>query len=87
MYTSPIVIKFSFTVKDMSKVVGPLGIGVPQVPHAAVNQELLPFRQALPIWSMRDEIMNFINSNQVVVISGDTGTGKTTQVTCFPHKY
>jgi HrpA-like RNA helicase len=66
--------------------VGPLGIGFPQLPHAAVNQELLPFREVLPIWPMRDEIMNLINSNQVVVVSGDTGSGKTTQVTCLPDK-
>ncbi|PNF38747.1 putative ATP-dependent RNA helicase YTHDC2, partial [Cryptotermes secundus] len=70
-------------VKDVNKVMGPLGISVPHVPHGAVNQELLPFRQALPIWSVREEIMNLINSNQVVVISGDTGSGKTTQVPQF----
>jgi len=67
----------------MNKSIGRLNNGIPQVPYAAVNQELLPFRQALPIWAMRDDIINSINSNQVVVISGDTGSGKTTQVTCF----
>jgi Tfp pilus assembly pilus retraction ATPase PilT len=54
--------------------------GVPQVPHTTVNRELLPFRQALPIWSMRDDIVSLINSNQVVLVCGDTGSGKTTQV-------
>jgi hypothetical protein len=60
--------------------------GIPQVPHATVNQELLPFRQALPIWSRRDEIVSLINSNQVVLICGDTGSGKTTQVKCCQIK-
>jgi HrpA-like RNA helicase len=59
---------------------GRVNSGVPQVPYAAVNQGLLPFRQALPVWSMRENIVNSINSNQVVLISGDTGSGKTTQV-------
>ena len=54
--------------------------GIPQVPHTTVNQALLPFRQALPIWLMRDEIVSLINSNQVMLICGDTGCGKTTQV-------
>jgi hypothetical protein len=86
MYTSPLLITFSFAVKDMSKVAGPLGTSVHQVPHAAVNHDLISFRQALPIWPKKDEIINLINSNQVVVISGDTGSGKTTQVTCFPDR-
>jgi HrpA-like RNA helicase len=73
-------------VKDVNKSMGRLNTGVPQMPYAAVNQELLPFRQALPIWSMRDDIINAINSNQVVVVSGDTGSGKTTQVTCFLNR-
>jgi len=65
---------------------GRLNNGVPQMPYSVVNQELLPFRQTLPIWRMKDDIVNSINSNQVVIISGDTGSGKTTQVTCFINK-
>ena len=70
----------------MNKCVGRMNGGIPQVPYATINQELLPFRQALPIWSMRDDIVNLINSNQVVMISGDTGSGKTTQVKCCQIK-
>nr|CAD7456186.1 unnamed protein product [Timema tahoe] len=69
-------------VKDV-KTLGRLMNGIPQVPSLSTNQELLPFRQSLPISSMRDEIINVINNNQVVVISGDTGCGKTTQVPQF----
>jgi HrpA-like RNA helicase len=71
-----------FAVKDMNKHVGRLINGIPQVPYVAVNQELLTFRQALPISSMREDIVNSINRNQVVLIVGDTGSGKTTQVKC-----
>ena len=38
------------------------------------------FRQRLPSWSMKDALLSAIASNQVVVISGETGCGKTTQV-------
>ena len=70
----------------MNKAVGRMNGGIPQVPHATVNQELLPVRQALPIWPMRDDIISLINSNQVVLICGDTGSGKTTQVKCCQIK-
>ena len=34
----------------------------------------------LPIAAYRDEIINTVMSNQVVVVAGDTGCGKSTQV-------
>ncbi|KAG5667809.1 hypothetical protein PVAND_015778 [Polypedilum vanderplanki] len=42
-------------------------------------QEMLKIRQSLPAWSMRDEIIKTIKSNQVCIISGETGSGKSTQ--------
>lgn len=41
------------------------------------------FRRKLPSYQMREEIVSVIESNQVVVISGETGCGKTTQVPQF----
>ncbi len=38
------------------------------------------FRHRLPCWHMREDILKSITDNQVVVISGETGCGKTTQV-------
>ncbi|MEY4701650.1 MAG: ATP-dependent helicase HrpA [Pseudomonadota bacterium] len=35
---------------------------------------------ALPIVAKREEIVNALRSNQVVIISGETGSGKTTQI-------
>ncbi|XP_073843216.1 dosage compensation regulator mle-like isoform X1 [Musca autumnalis] len=43
-------------------------------------QKFLEFRQKLPIFSMRNEIMDAINENSVVIIRGNTGCGKTTQI-------
>ncbi|XP_059143373.1 putative ATP-dependent RNA helicase DHX57 [Physella acuta] len=40
-------------------------------------------RQRLPAWEMRDMVLEVIERNQVVVISGMTGCGKTTQVPQF----
>ncbi|XP_022089221.1 ATP-dependent RNA helicase DHX36-like [Acanthaster planci] len=41
------------------------------------------FRKKLPSHSMRQELLRLISENQVVVISGETGCGKTTQVPQF----
>lgn len=59
---------------------GRLSSGVPQVPKSDSNPEVLPFRKGLPIWDMQDDIVETILSNQVVLIAGETGSGKTTQV-------
>nr|XP_060623657.1 ATP-dependent DNA/RNA helicase DHX36 isoform X1 [Anolis sagrei ordinatus] len=45
--------------------------------------EMQRFREKLPSYGMRKELVNLINSSQVTVISGETGCGKTTQVTQF----
>ena len=40
-------------------------------------------RSALPITSFKDQIMTTIHENPVVLIRGNTGCGKTTQVCQF----
>ncbi|KAM8804835.1 ATP-dependent DNA/RNA helicase DHX36 [Eudromia elegans] len=45
--------------------------------------EMQRFREKLPSYGMRKELVNLINNNRVTVISGETGCGKTTQVTQF----
>uniref|UniRef100_A0A5F8HEV5 ATP-dependent DNA/RNA helicase DHX36 n=2 Tax=Monodelphis domestica TaxID=13616 RepID=A0A5F8HEV5_MONDO len=45
--------------------------------------EMQHFREKLPSYGMQKELVNLINNNQVTVISGETGCGKTTQVTQF----
>ncbi|KAK0172162.1 hypothetical protein PV328_005512 [Microctonus aethiopoides] len=46
-------------------------------------QNMMEFRSKLPSFKMKDEILNIIDKNQVVVISGETGCGKTTQIPQF----
>uniref|UniRef100_A0AAR2L1U9 RNA helicase n=1 Tax=Pygocentrus nattereri TaxID=42514 RepID=A0AAR2L1U9_PYGNA len=45
--------------------------------------EMLKFREKLPSYGMREELVGLIEANRVVVVSGETGCGKTTQVTQF----
>lgn len=40
-------------------------------------------RESLPIFKLRDTIINAVTENQVLVVVGDTGSGKTTQMTQF----
>ena len=46
-------------------------------------QRMVLSRQALPIWSFRAAILDAIEANQVVIICGETGCGKSTQVPSF----
>lgn len=66
---------------------GKLTSVLPQVPpdvkYSEQTAELKMFRDSLPIAEKRIEIMNAINREQVVLISGETGCGKTTQVPQF----
>ncbi|KAB2636978.1 pre-mRNA-splicing factor ATP-dependent RNA helicase PRP16-like [Pyrus ussuriensis x Pyrus communis] len=43
-------------------------------------------QQFLPIYSMRDDLLQVIRKNQVIVIVGETGSGKTTQLTQYLHE-
>ncbi|XP_075124871.1 ATP-dependent DNA/RNA helicase DHX36 [Leptodactylus fuscus] len=45
--------------------------------------DMQKFREKLPSYHMKEEIIKLIHGNQVTVISGETGCGKTTQVTQF----
>ena len=37
-------------------------------------------QKGLPIWQHKEEILAKIKANQVVIVAGDTGCGKSTQV-------
>lgn len=45
--------------------------------------EMIQPRSTLPIYKEKEEILKMIQENQVVLISGETGCGKTTQVTQY----
>ena len=43
-------------------------------------------RKFLPVYAVREELINLINENRVCVIVGETGSGKTTQLTQYLHE-
>lgn len=46
------------------------------------DSEFDSFRQSLPVLEKQEEIVRIIKDNKIVLIIGETGSGKTTQV-CF----
>jgi len=42
--------------------------------------EILAKRKELPVWEQKQEFYNTFNANQCMVLQGETGSGKTTQV-------
>lgn len=52
----------------------------------AKTKTLQQQRRFLPVFETRDEMLHLIRENQVVVIVGETGSGKTTQMTQYLHE-
>ena len=40
-------------------------------------------RQSLPIYKFKDELIKAVNDNQILIVIGETGSGKTTQLTQY----
>ena len=40
-------------------------------------------REYLPVYTCREELLNIIRENNVVIVVGETGSGKTTQLTQY----
>ncbi|GMY25535.1 pre-mRNA-splicing factor ATP-dependent RNA helicase DEAH7-like [Fagus crenata] len=59
---------------------------VDAVSDFAKSKTIQEQRQYLPIYSVRDELLQVIRENQVVVVVGETGSGKTTQLTQYLHE-
>ncbi|KAJ1287791.1 hypothetical protein BS78_02G037600 [Paspalum vaginatum] len=51
--------------------------------YSAQYRELLGKRRALPVWQHREEFLRALRDNQTLVIVGETGCGKTTQIPQF----
>jgi pre-mRNA-splicing factor ATP-dependent RNA helicase DHX15/PRP43 len=54
-------------------------------PHNGKNYSeryysILEKRKTLPVWEQRDEFQRMFASTQVMILQGETGSGKTTQV-------
>jgi len=47
------------------------------------QQRMVGIRRNLPAWSLQDSIVDAVNNHQVTIISGETGSGKSTQSVQF----
>ena len=47
------------------------------------NKSMQEQREGLPVYRLKQELMHAISSNQVLVVVGETGSGKTTQMTQY----
>src|SRR5436309_3084788 len=61
----------------------PGGPRQPRAPQPARLANPIPeiaFPEALPVSARREEIARALQANQVIIVSGETGSGKTTQL-------
>uniref|UniRef100_A0A3B3B5P0 RNA helicase n=1 Tax=Oryzias melastigma TaxID=30732 RepID=A0A3B3B5P0_ORYME len=52
----------------------------------AKKKSLVEQRQYLPIFAVRQQLLNIIRDNSIVIVVGETGSGKTTQLTQYLHE-
>ena len=48
-----------------------------------MQSKMMDQRKRLPAWQLKDQIVESVNSHQVTIISGETGSGKSTQSVQF----
>ena len=49
-------------------------------PFSQRYYDILEKRKGLPVWQQRDDFIKIMKSHQTLVLVGETGSGKTTQV-------
>ena len=52
-------------------------VGLPYTPH---YHQLFKKRSQLPVWEYKEKFLEVMNGHQTLVLVGETGSGKTTQV-------
>lgn len=56
------------------------------LPYSSRYYKLLKERKSLPVWKVRCEFLDLLVNNQIVIVSGTTKTGKSSQVSAgFQH--
>uniref|UniRef100_A0A0B7B2H2 RNA helicase n=1 Tax=Arion vulgaris TaxID=1028688 RepID=A0A0B7B2H2_9EUPU len=47
------------------------------------KKSILEQRQSLPIYKLKDDLLKAVSDNQILIVIGETGSGKTTQMTQY----
>nr|XP_020515374.1 3'-5' RNA helicase YTHDC2 [Labrus bergylta] len=68
---------------DRNRASGRLNNGIPMVPRRRSPSELDAFRCSLPVHKRQEEILQLIRDHRVLLVLGETGSGKTTQIPQF----
>ena len=72
----------------MVKNAGPDHTRIPQIPARQPFFSMqIHHPETLPVTAHRQEIIDLLSSHQVIIIAGETGSGKTTQIPkiCLEH--
>ncbi|KAH9059632.1 P-loop containing nucleoside triphosphate hydrolase protein [Lactarius vividus] len=54
-----------------------------RLPHSSQYRKILEARKKLPVFAQMDEFYKMFTRHQIIVVIGETGTGKTTQIPQF----
>lgn len=52
-------------------------------PYSQRYHDILEKRKTLPVWQQKEEFLQVLRDNQTLILVGETGSGKTTQVGFF----
>ncbi|XP_075915777.1 3'-5' RNA helicase YTHDC2-like [Petromyzon marinus] len=66
--------------REASRPSGRLNDGIAQVPPPRGRSELEAFRQTLPVAAFREQLLGTIAKSNILLVLGETGSGKTTQI-------
>ena len=76
----------NFDYKKSNQYADSLGKKQEAVSDFAKNKTLLEQREYLPVFSVRSHLAKLIHDNKIIIIVGETGSGKTTQLTQYLHE-
>uniref|UniRef100_A0A672F7H6 RNA helicase n=1 Tax=Salarias fasciatus TaxID=181472 RepID=A0A672F7H6_SALFA len=75
--------QLSNSFSDVDRISKRLNSGLPMVPLQRTPSALDGFRRSLPVFEHQEDIVQLIRDNRVVLVVGETGSGKTTQIPQF----
>ncbi|PKF55501.1 ATP-dependent RNA helicase HrpA [Alteromonadales bacterium alter-6D02] len=66
--------------KSLEKIASDCEAALSRYQHRVTNAPKVTYPQQLPVSQLKDDIATAIANNQVVIVAGETGSGKTTQL-------